>query len=147
MAVKLLDRVREATRTRHYSRRTEDVYVHWIRRYIVFHGKAHPSGMGAREIAAFLGWLAVQRKVSASTQNQALSAILFLYRDVLCVDPGPVENVPRAAVPVHIPVVLSVAEVKRVLDQMDGVCRLIASLLYGAGTAATRMPRDPREGH
>ena len=85
---KLLDQVREAIRTRHYSRRTEDVYVQWIRRYIVFHRKAHPSAMGAPEIAAFLGWLAVERHVSASTQNQALSAQLFLYREVLRADPG-----------------------------------------------------------
>ncbi|MDO8680368.1 MAG: phage integrase N-terminal SAM-like domain-containing protein, partial [Acidobacteriota bacterium] len=76
---KLLDRVREAIRTRHYSRRTEEAYVHWIRRYIVFHGKAHPSTLGAEQISAFLTWLAVQQHVSASTQNQALSALLFLY--------------------------------------------------------------------
>jgi hypothetical protein len=87
-APKLLDRVRDAVRTRHYSRRTEEAYVHWIRRYIVFHGKAHPSTLGAEAISAFLTWLAVQRNVSASTQNQALSALLFLYRQVLEVAVG-----------------------------------------------------------
>jgi hypothetical protein len=79
-APKLLDRVREAIRLRHYSRRTEEAYVQWIRRFILFHGKAHPSTMGAQEIEGFLAWLAVEQQVSASTQSQALSAILFLYR-------------------------------------------------------------------
>ena len=83
---KLLDRVRQAMRTRHLSRRTEGAYVGWIRRYVVFHGKQHPSTMGAPQVAKFLSWLATQRKVSASTQNQALCAILFLYKDVLKVD-------------------------------------------------------------
>jgi integron integrase len=130
---KLLDRVREAIRLRHYSRRTEEAYVYWIRRYIVFHGKAHPSTMGASEISAYLAWLAVNQKVSASTQNQASSAILFLYRDVLGVDPGAVDHVPRASTPVRVPVVLTVDELRRVLDQMRGVSLLIASLLYGSG--------------
>ena len=130
---KLLERVREAIRTRHYSRRTEEAYVYWLRRFIVFHGKKHPSDMGAAEIGAFLTWLAVRRSVSASTQNQALSAILFLYRDVLRVDPGAIEHVPRAATPVRVPVVLSVAEVRAVLGHLEGVCRLAASLMYGAG--------------
>ena len=84
---KLLDRVREAVRVRHYSRRTEEAYVTWIRRFIVFHGKRHPSQMGGDEIGRYLTYLAVERKVSASTQNQALSALLFLYRQVLRVDP------------------------------------------------------------
>jgi integron integrase len=132
-APKLLDRVREAIRTRHYSRRTEDAYVHWIRRFILFHNKVHPSTIASREISAFLTWLAVQQRVSASTQNQALSAILFLYRTVLQVDPGRVEHVPRAVAPVRVPVVLSADEVRAVLRRLDGVCRLIASLLYGAG--------------
>jgi integron integrase len=132
-APKLLDRVREAIRTRHYSRRTEDAYVHWIRRFILFHNTVHPSTIASREISAFLTWLAVQQRVSASTQNQALSAILFLYRTVLQVDPGRVEHVPRAVAPVRVPVVLSADEVRAVLRRLDGVCRLIASLLYGAG--------------
>jgi site-specific recombinase XerD len=104
---KLLDRVRTAVRLRHYSRRTEKAYVDWIRRYIVFHQKKHPSTMGATEIVAFLAWIAVDRRVSASTQNQALSALLFLYRQVLGVDLGPIEHVPRARMPDKLPVVLS----------------------------------------
>jgi hypothetical protein len=90
--VKLLDRVRAAIRMRHYSRRTEEAYTHWIRRYIVFHGKKHPSVMGTGEISAFLTWLAVRRRVSASTQNQALSALLFLYREVMRIDIGSISR-------------------------------------------------------
>ena len=97
-----LDRVRHAIRTKHYSRRTESAYVDWIRRYIVFHRKRHPSEMGATEIASFLTWLATHRRVSASTQNQALSAVLFLYRDVLHVAIRPIEHVPRARMPVRV---------------------------------------------
>ncbi len=130
---RLLDRVREAIRVRHYSRRTEDVYVQWIRRYILFHGKAHPSTMGSPQIDAFLAWLAVRRQVSASTQNQALSAILFLYREVLRTDPGQVQPLPRAVSPLRVPVVLTRSEVREVLAHLDGVCLLIASILYGAG--------------
>jgi hypothetical protein len=95
-APKLLDRVRQTIRAKHYSRRTESAYVDWIRRYVLFHRKRHPSEMGASEIAAFLTWLATNRRVSASTQNQALSALLFLYRSVLHIEIGPIENVPRA---------------------------------------------------
>src|SRR5260221_7630654 len=86
-------------RTRHYSRRTEQAYVHWIRRFIVFHGKKHPSTMGAPEISEYLAWLATNRRVAASTQNQALSAVLFLYRDVLRLDVGDIEQVSRARGP------------------------------------------------
>ena len=92
---RLLDRVREAIRSRHYSRRTEKAYVHWIRRFIFFHGKRHPAEMGAGEVTAFLTSLAVQDKVAASTQNQALSALLFLYREVLDVDLPWLEDVVR----------------------------------------------------
>ena len=130
---KLLDRVRDAIRTRHYSRRTEEAYVYWIRRYIVFHGKKHPSTMGAGEIAAYLTWLAVKRNVSASTQNQALCALLFLYRDVLRTEVGSIELAPRARVPQRLPVVLSRDEVSRVLAQLTGTLRIIGVLLYGAG--------------
>ncbi len=133
MEVKLLDRVREAIRTRHYSPRTEEAYIHWIRRFIVFHEKRHPREMGAPEISRFLGWLAVRQQVSASTQNQALSALLFLYRDVLRVDPGAIEEVPRAQAPLRVPVVLSRDEVRLVLRQLTGVMRLIVALLYGCG--------------
>jgi integron integrase len=130
---KLLDRVRLAIRTRHYSRRTEDAYVHWIRRFIVFHGRRHPSELGASEIGAFLAWLAAEQHVAASTQNQALSGVLFLYPEVLGQDVGPVEVQPRARVPVKVPVVLTPSEVRRVLDQLAGVPRIVAALLYGAG--------------
>jgi site-specific recombinase XerD len=112
---RLLDRVREAIRTRHYSRRTEEAYVHWIRRYIVFHGKAHPSTLGAEKISAFLTWLAVRQHVSASTQNQALSALLFLYRVVLGMEVGAIGHMPRARVPTRVPVVLSRDEVAAVM--------------------------------
>lgn len=95
--------MREAIRTRHYSRRTEEAYVHWIRRYIVFHGKTHPSTMGAREISAFLTWLALRQRVSASTQNQALSALLFPYRNVLAIEIGEVPAVVRARTPERLP--------------------------------------------
>jgi integron integrase len=130
---RLLDRVRQEVRLRHYSRRTEEAYVGWIRRYIVFHGKRHPSTMGVAEIAAFLTWLAETRGVSASTQNQALQAVLFLYRDVLRADPGIVEGVVRARRAQRLPVVLSRAEVRAVLAALDGSMWLIVALLYGAG--------------
>ena len=133
MEVKLLDRVRGAIRARHYSRRTEEAYAYWIRRYIVFHKKKHPSTMGGPEIAAFLTWLAVDQRVSASTQNQALSGLLFLYRDVMHVDPGAITDVPRAQMPLRVPVVLSRDEVRLVLAQLGGVTRLIVALLYGCG--------------
>ena len=130
---KLLDRVREAIRTKHYSRRTESAYVDWIRRYIVFHGKRHPSEMGALEIASFLTWLATNRRVSASTQNQALSAVLFMYRDVLHLEIGAIEHLPRARMPVRMPVVLSRDEVARIMKHLDRVAWLIVAFLYGAG--------------
>jgi integron integrase len=130
---KLLDRVREAVRVRHYSRRTEEAYVTWIRRFIVFHGKKHPLEMGSDEIGRYLTYLAVERRVSASTQNQALSALLFLYRQVLRLDPGTVDHVPHAHSPMRVPVVLSIDEVRAVLDQLTGIPRMIVALLYGAG--------------
>jgi len=130
---RLLDRVREAIRTRHYSRRTEKAYVHWIRRFIFFHDKRHPAEMGAAEISAFLSSLAVRDKVAASTQNQALSALLFLYRDVLGVDLPWLDDVVRAKRPQYLPVVLTRAETRAVLQQLTGVPRIMALLLYGAG--------------
>jgi len=132
-APKLLDRVRQTIRAKHYSRRTESAYVDWIRRYVLFHRKRHPSEMGASEIAAFLTWLATNRRVSASTQNQALSALLFLYRNVLHIEIGPIENVPRARMPVRVPVVLSREEVARIMKHLDGVMWIMVALLYGAG--------------
>ncbi len=130
---KLLDRVRDAVRTRHYSRRTEEAYAAWIRRYIVFHGKTHPAQMGAAEISRFLTWLAVERRVSASTQNQALSALLFLYKDVLSIEIGVVPAVVRARTPERLPVVLSREEIGALLKQLTGSMRLMVMLLYGTG--------------
>ena len=130
---RLLDRVRLVIRSRHYSRRTEQAYVHWIRRYIVFQGKRHPSTMGAAEIAEFLSWLATERHVSSSTQNQAFSAIVFLYKQVLHIDVGTIEHVPRAKMPARLPVVLSREEVGTLVRQLDGTMWLVVALLYGAG--------------
>jgi integron integrase len=130
---RLLDRVREAVSARHYSRRTEKAYVHWIKRYIFFHGKRHPAEMGAAEVTLFLTSLAVHGKVAASTQNQALSALLFLYREVLGVQLPWLDDVVRAKRPQHLPVVLTRDEVRAVLQRLDGVPRLMAILLYGAG--------------
>jgi integron integrase len=130
---RLLDRVREAVRARHYSRRTEKAYVHWIKQYIVFHAKRHPAEMGAAEVTTFLTALAVDRKVAASTQNQALSALLFLYREVLGVELPWLDDVVQAKRPQHLPVVLTRDEVRAVLQRFDGVPRLMAILLYGAG--------------
>ena len=130
---RLLDRVRAAVRLRHYSPRTADAYVFWVRRFVLFHGKRHPSTMGAREVAAFLTMLAVEQGVSASTQNQASSALLFLYREVLGVEPGEVPQVVQARRPERVPVVMSTGEVRSVLAAMSGVPKLVASLLYGAG--------------
>ncbi|MBI3006770.1 MAG: integron integrase [candidate division NC10 bacterium] len=130
---RLLDRVREAIRTRRYSRRTEKTYIGWIRRYILFHGKRHPAEMGEAEITRFLSSLAVDAKVSASTQNQALSALLFLYREVLDKTVPWLHEVVRAKTPRRLPVVLSRDEVRAVLDRLDGTPRLMATLLYGAG--------------
>ena len=131
--LKLLDQVRHLIRARHYSRRTEEAYVHWIRRYIVFHKKMHPSEMGAADISTFLTWLAVERHVSASTQNQALAGLLFLYKDVLNVEIGSVPPVVRARTPDRLPVVLSRDEIVAFLKQLTGTERLIVMLLYGSG--------------
>ena len=109
---KLLDQVRKAIRMRHYSLRTEDTYIHWVKRFIFFHGKRHPREMGEKEIGQFLSALAVDRRVSASTQNQALNAILFLYRYVLDLNPGWIDNVVRAKQPQRLPGVLRKHEVK-----------------------------------
>ena len=130
---RLLDRVREAIRSRHYSRRTEKAYVHWIRRFIFVHGKRHPAEMGAAEVAAFLTSLAVQDKVAASTQNQVLSALLFLYREVFGVDLPWLEDVVRAKRPQYLPVVLTRDETRALLQRLNGVPRIMALLLYGAG--------------
>lgn len=130
---KLLDRVREAVRLRHDSRSTEKSYVGWIRRYILFHGKRHPAEMGAPEVTHFLSSLATEGRVAASTQNQALSALLFLYRHVLHQDLPWLEDIVRAKRPKHLPVVLSREEVRAVIHELDGTPRLMATLLYGSG--------------
>ncbi len=130
---KLLDRLRDACRVRHYSIRTEDAYHDWARRFILFHNKRHPAEMGAAEINQFLTHLAVVGNVAASTQNQAFSAILFLYQKVLEADPGVIAGAVRANRPRRLPVVLSRDEVRAVLGQMDGTPRLIGLLLYGTG--------------
>jgi integron integrase len=125
--------VRETLRTRHYSRFTEKAYVAWIRRYVVFHGKRHPDGMGAPEVLAFLSSLAMDGHVSASTQNQAFSALLFLHREVLGHTLTGLDQTPRAKRPVRVPVVLSREEVARVMEHLAGTASLMAGLLYGSG--------------
>jgi integron integrase len=130
---KLLDRVRDTIRRKHYSFRTEKSYVAWVRRYILFHNKQHPQVMGRSEIEAFLTYLAVNRKVSASTQNQAFSALLLLYRDVLNKDLDfPIDSV-RAKRPKRLPTVLTKDEVLKVIGCLSGIPQLMAKLLYGSG--------------
>ncbi len=130
---KLLDQVRVELRTRHYSRRTEQAYVRWIRRFVIFHGRRHPAEMGEREVAQFLSDLAEDRKVAASTQSQAASALIFLYKRVLRRDIAWIEDVARAKAPRRLPVVLTREEVRAVLRQLHGTKRLVATLLYGSG--------------
>ena len=142
---KLLDQVRQQIGVRHLARRTEKTYVGWIRRYILFHGKRHPKEMGEVEVNAFLTHLAVDRGVSASTQNQALNAILFLYRHVLGRDLGLLGDVVRAKRTRKLPVVLSGEEVARLLDRLEGVPRIVATLLYGSGLRLMEYPRAPTE--
>lgn len=130
---KLLDRVREAIRRKHYSKRTEQSYVAWIRRYILFHNKRHPQDMGREEIETFLTYLAINRKVAASTQNQAFSALLFLYRHVLSKDLDfPIDSV-RAKRPKRLPTVLTKEEARKVIGYLSGTHQLMAKLLYGSG--------------
>jgi integron integrase len=130
---KLLDQVRDIIRLKHYSPKTEESYVHWIKRYIFFHDKRHPMGMGKEEIEMFLTHLATKERVAASTQNQAFSALLFLYRNVLKKDlPDSIEAV-RAKRPKHLPTVLTKAEVQKIITSMSGTYQLMAKLLYGGG--------------
>ena len=129
---KLLDQLRGKTRLLHYSKRTEEAYVDWATKFILFHGKRHPREMGAAEIAAYLTHLAVERKLAASTQNQAFSALLFLYQQVLEIELERVEFL-RAQRPERLPVVLAVEEVRALLDGMTGIHRVLAELLYGSG--------------
>ena len=130
---KLLESLREALHVRHYSNRTEDTYCSWVKRFVHFHKLRHPKEMGELEINLFLTHLAVSEKVSASTQNQALSALLFLYRHVIGKEVGDLGHVIRARKPIHLPVVLTRDEVKALLAQLAGDKWLMASLMYGAG--------------
>ena len=130
---KLLDQVRDAIDVRHYSRRTKKTYVGWIVRFILFHDKRHPKEMAEKEIAEFLSYLATERKISASTQGQALSAILFLYRNVLQVDLKRIQDIVRARKPQRLPVVMTRDEVQAVLSQLSGVKWIMAMLMYGSG--------------
>jgi site-specific recombinase XerD len=123
---KLLDQMREMFRTRHYSIRTEQAYVNWAKRFILFHRKRHPNTMREPEIAQYLTYLATQRKVAASTQNQALNALLFLYHEVLKIDLGSIDDVVRAKKPQHLPQVLTPEEVQRVLGFMQDTHQLMA---------------------
>lgn len=128
-----MDQVRAAIRVHHFSRRTEDAYTAWIRRFIVFHHKRHPREMGAPEITRFLTSLAEREHVSASTQNQALAALLFLYREVLRQDLPWLEGITRAKATRRLPVVLTRMEVSRIMSRLDGLPRLMAMTLYGTG--------------
>jgi integron integrase len=130
---KLLDQVRDAIRLKHYSYRTEETYVQWIRRYILFHNKRHPQEMGVPEIEAFLTHLATVENVAASTQNQAFSALLFLYRQVLQIPLDDRIDALRARRSRYLPTVLTPEEAKAVIQQMSGVYRLLTLLLYGSG--------------
>lgn len=130
---KLLERMRTHLRARHYSIRTETAYIDWVRRFILFHGKRHPQDMGAVEVEAFLSHLAVDRQVSASTQNQAKSAILYLYKQVLQQELPWLDEVIQAKRPRRLPVVLTPTEVREVLFHMEGTPALVAQLLYGTG--------------
>jgi len=132
-APRLLEQVRARCRVLHYSIRTERAYVYWIRRFILENGKRHPRALGSAEVEAFLTRLATRDDVAASTQNQALSGLLFLYRQVLGIDLPWMESVVRAKKPQKVPVVLSREEVKRLLALLDGQTALMGSLLYGTG--------------
>lgn len=132
-APKLFPLIVERLRVKHYSKRTEEAYIQWIKRYILHHGKRHPREMGAAEVEDFLTHLAVERNVSASTQNQAKSALLFLYKEVLEMELPWLDNVTQAKAPKRMPVVLNKQEVQTLLTRLDGTMWLIGSLLYGSG--------------
>jgi integron integrase len=138
---RLLDRVRSAIRLRHYSYRTEQCYIEWIREFVIFHGMRHPDEMGEAEITVFLTHLAVDRHTSASTQNQALCSLVFLYKHVLGRDLGEFEGLVWAKKPARLPVVLTRQEVRAVLGELTGAFRLMALLLYGSGLRLTECLR------
>jgi integrase len=130
---RLIARFREEIRSRHYSRQTEKTYWYWIRYFIHFHGKRHPGAMGPAEVTAFLSFLATQRNVAAAIQNQALAALLFLFKNVLELQLPWLDGIVRAQRPVRVPTVLSEAEVRRILAELEGTAKLMVGLLYGAG--------------
>lgn len=130
---KLLDQVRITLRANHYSRRTEESYIGWIKRFIIFNGKTHPENLGKEDIRQYINHLAVVKRVSSSTQNQALNGILYLYKNVLKKDVGWIEEIKRAARVKHLPVVFSKKEAADVINQLEGLTKLIVSLLYGTG--------------
>lgn len=130
---RLLDRLRDRIRVKHYSIRTEEAYTHWARRFILYHGRRHPRDLGPAEVTEFLTHLAVRKHVSASTQNQAKSALLFLYKEVIGAELPWLTGIEAAKVPRHLPVVLSVDEVKALLGRVSGTSGLILKLLYGTG--------------
>jgi integron integrase len=134
---KLLDLVKAAIRTRHYSYRTEQSYIQWIKRFVLFHNKRHPNEMGEKEINEFITHLAVKNKVSASTQNQALCAIVFLYKHVLKTDIGDLGEMVWAKKPKRLPAVFTREETKKVLEKLQGTNWLMANLLYGSGLRLT----------
>ncbi len=138
---KLLDQVRDVCRFKHYSIRTEQTYVDWIKRYIYFHGKRHPKDLTATHVRDFLTHLAVKGRVSASTQNQAFSALLFLYQQVLRQEIGLIEDVERAKTPKRVPVVFTRDEARAILAQLTGTTRLMVELLYGSGLRLTECLR------
>lgn len=141
VAEKLLDRMRRIIRVKHYSIRTEQAYLHWARRFILFHGKRHPATMGVDEVTAFLSHLATDRCCSPSTQNQALNALLFLYRQVLEINLPWLEEIVRAKRPEHVPVVLTATEVRSVLARLAPPYDLIVRLLYGSGLRVSEATR------
>lgn len=130
---RFLEQVRTILRTRHYSRRTEEAYVGWMRRFILFHGKRHPQELGGEEVAAFLNHLGAEQSVAAATQNQALNALVFLYEVVLERKLGSLEGLQRVRRPPKLPVVLTREEVQAILQELDGQYRLMGDLLYGSG--------------
>ena len=129
----LLEQVKTELRTGYYSSRTEQAYISWIRRFILFHNKQHPKDMGGKEIKAFINNLATNHHVSSSTQNQALQSILYLYKNILKKDVGWIEEIKRTTRVKHLPVVFSKSEVKRIFKNLNGIYKLIVSLLYGGG--------------
>lgn len=129
----LLEDVTRAIEAKHYSPKTAQAYTRWIHRFIIFNGKRHPKDMGGPEVSKYLSHLATDRQVAASTQNQALSAILFLYREVLEIELPWMDDIVRAKQPVRVPTVVTVREVEKVMGRLRGPSWLVASLLYGAG--------------